>query len=126
LRSEGRVTQYTPLKTNTVPAMIHALNGSSKIHTPMSSVNMGPIMPVCDVKPGPMRSMAIMTKSTGNTVQRVALSKDNQSTGSGTEAEANGLSSTNCNKQKPQATEVAKPTKRNEPKRCTSCPLYVR
>ena len=103
--------------------MIHMLNGSSKIHTPMSSVNMGPIMPVCAVRPGPMRSMAIMTKRTGSTVQAVALSSESHSTGSGTQAVARGLSSTNCSRQKPQATEVARPARRKAPRRRTSCPL---
>jgi autotransporter-associated beta strand protein len=83
-RPLGRVTQNTPLKTKTVPAMIHALKGSPNIHTPISKVDMGPIMPVCAVSPGPMRSMAIMTNSTGNAVQSTALSSDSHITGSGT------------------------------------------
>ena len=52
--------------------MIQALKGSPKIHTPMIRVDMGPIMPIWEVKAGPMRSMAIMTIKTGKAVQATA------------------------------------------------------
>ena len=94
-RPTGRVTQNTPLKTRAVPAMTHALKGSPKIHTPISKVDMGPIMPVCAVRPGPMRSMAIMTSSTGKAVHATALSSDSQSTCSCTCDTSKGLSKAN-------------------------------
>ena len=70
-----------------------------------------------------MRSIAIMTSSTGNTVHAVALSKDSHSTGSGTCALAMGLSSTNCRMQKKHATVVARPARRKAPRRWTNWPL---
>ena len=103
--------------------MIHALKGSPRIHTPISKVDMGPIMPVCEVNAGPMRSIAIMTSNTGSTVQAVALSSDSHSTGSGTHAEDRGRSKANCSRQKPQAADVASPARRKEPSRWTSWPL---
>jgi hypothetical protein len=61
--------------------------------------------------------MAIMTMSTGNTVQAVALSIDNQITSGATTKEDDGLSNANCKMHKTQATVVAKPASRSEPKR---------
>jgi len=85
----------TPPNTSKVPAPIHALSGSSNIHTPMTIVDMGPIMPVCEVNPGPMRSIAIITNHTGVTVQATALSRDNHKTGVGTQAACQGRSTKN-------------------------------
>ena len=92
--------------------MIQALKGSPKIHTPMIRVDMGPIMPIWEVKAGPMRSMAIMTIKTGKAVQATALSKDSQSTGSGVSAQTKGLSKAYCKRQNTQATDVAQPARR--------------
>ena len=84
---------------------------------------MGPTMPTCAVRLEPMRSMAIMTSSTGATVQTVALISESQSTSGTTEAAAIGRSHKNCRMQHKHATVVASPTRRSEPRRRTSSPL---
>ncbi|MNF11579.1 hypothetical protein D3C80_2128200 [compost metagenome] len=73
--------------------------------------------------PAPMRSIAIITISTGTAVHSVALSTDSQITSGATSAALMGRSTTNCSRQHRQATVVAKPTRRSEPRRLTSSPL---
>ncbi len=89
----------------------------------MAMVDMGPIMPVCAARPAPMRSIAIITISTGAKVHRVALSSDSQMTSGATAAADSGRSSPNCAMHSTQATVVARPTRRVEPRRLTSSPL---
>ena len=60
-----RVKVKMPTTTSAVPAATHTVNGSPKIHTPMRMVDSGPTMPVWAAMPAPMRSMAIITISTG-------------------------------------------------------------
>ena len=86
-------------------------------------VDSGPIMPVCAVSVAPMRSMAIITISTGAKVHSVALSSDNQITSGATSAAASGRSSRNCKRHSSEATDVAQPVSRSAPRRCTSLPL---
>ena len=52
--------------------------------TPIRMVDSGPIMPVCAATPAPMRSIAIITISTGAKVHSVALSTDSQITSGAT------------------------------------------
>ena len=89
-------------------------------------VDTGPTMPVCAVAPAPMRSMAIITISTGAKVQAVAFSSDSHSTAGGTTAAVKGLTSRNCTMHSTQATDVARPVSRSEPRRRTSSPLNTR
>ena len=96
---------------------------SPKISPLSKSVTMGPTMPTCAVRLEPMRSMAIITSSTGATVQTVALMSESQSTSGATAAASMGRSHKNCKMQHRQATVVARPTRRSEPRRCTSSPL---
>jgi hypothetical protein len=70
-----------------------------------------------------MRSMAIMTISTGAKVHRVALSSDSHSTGSGTSAALGGRSTKSWAMHSTQATPVAAPVRRSAPRRRTSWPL---
>ncbi|EER58950.1 hypothetical protein AcdelDRAFT_3474 [Acidovorax delafieldii 2AN] len=86
-------------------------------------VDSGPTMPVCAAMPAPMRSIAIITMSTGTAVHRVALSTDSQTTSGATAAALRGRTSTNCSRQHRHATVVARPTSRSEPMRCTISPL---
>ena len=79
-----RVNTKMPAITSTVPAAIHAVNGSPRITTPIRMVDIGPTMPVCAAIAAPMRSMAIITISTGTAVHRVALSTDSQITSGAT------------------------------------------
>jgi hypothetical protein len=110
--------------TSTVPAAIHAVNGSSSMTTPMRMVDRGPIMPVCAATAGPMRSMAIMTIRTGTAVHTVALSTESQMTsGASCIATLNGRVSTNCRMHSTHATVVASPTSRSDPRRLTNSPL---
>ena len=89
----------------------------------MRMVDSGPTMPVWAAMPAPMRSMAIITMSTGAAVHSVALSTDSQITSGATTAALRGRSSTNCSRQHRQATVVARPTSRSEPMRLTISPL---
>ena len=73
----------------------------------MVMVAIGPIMPVCAVSPGPIRSMAIITISTGATVQAEALSSDSHITCGAMPSSDKGRSSTNCKMQHKQATVLA-------------------
>lgn len=86
-------------------------------------VDSGPTMPVCAVRPGPMRSMAIITMTTGAAVHRTALATDRAITSGATAAADSGRSSTNCSRHSRQATVVAQPTSRSDPSRRTSWPL---
>ena len=87
-------------------------------------VGTGPTMPVCAASAEPMRSMAIITSSTGTAVQAVALSSDSQITcGATASAVSSGRSTANCAMHSTQATDVASPTRRSEPMRCTISPL---
>ena len=84
----------------------------------------GPIMPVCEAMAAPMRSMAIITISTGAKVHSVAFSSDSHSTGGATcSAPSSGRSSRNCAMHSTQATLVASPVRRSAPRRLTSSPL---
>ena len=74
----------------------------------------------------PMRSIAIITSSTGMAVHSVALSSDSQITSGATAAALKGRSTTNCSRQHRHATDVASPTSRSEPRRLTISPLYTR
>ena len=112
-----------PVTTSTVPATIQPVKGSPSSQTPIRMVDMGPTMPICAVRPAPMRSMAIITSSTGTAVQAVALSSESQITWGATCAADSGRSSPNCRMHSPQATLVASPTRRSEPRRRTSSPL---
>ena len=89
------VTQNTPPKTKTVPIKIHMLKVSSNQNAPMLNVDIGPIMPICEARPGPILSMAIMTMSTGKTVQAVAFNMDKYTTWGATSKADIGLSKTN-------------------------------
>ncbi|MCY1383655.1 hypothetical protein D9M69_718040 [compost metagenome] len=93
----------------------------------MMMVDIGPIMPVCAARPAPMRSIAIITITTGAKVHSVALSSESQITSGATAVAAlMGRSRTNCSRQRRHATLVARPTSRMEPRRLTSSPLYTR
>ena len=95
--------------------------------TPIKMVDMGPTMPACDAMLAPMRSIAIMTISTGATVHSVALSKDSQITSGATaHAALTGRSTPNCRTHSKQATVLASPTRRSAPRRLTISPLYTR
>jgi len=89
----------------------------------MTMVDIGPTMPVCAASPEPMRSIAIITMSTGAKVHSVALSTESQITSGATSAALMGRNNTNCTRHNTQATLVARPTSRSEPRRCTSSPL---
>ena len=102
-----------------MPATTHGVNGSPSSHTPNSTVLIGPTMPACADSVAPMRSMAIITISTGAKVHSVALSSDSHSTGSGTSAADGGRSTNNCTMHSTQATLVAAPVRRRAPRRCT-------
>ena len=71
--------------------------------------------------------MAIITSNTGTTVHSVAFNTESHKT-SGASASTlfKGRKSTNCPMHRTQATLVASPTRRSEPRRCTSSPLYDR
>ena len=109
--------------TRAVPAASHRVKGSPRIQIPMRMVDSGPTMPACAAMPAPMRSMAIMTMSTGAAVQRMAFSTDSHNTSGATMAAPKGRSATNWARQHRQATVVAKPTRRSAPMRCTISPL---
>ena len=96
---------------------------------PRAIVLIGPIMPICELSPEPMRSMAIITISTGATVQAVPLISDSQSTAGATWADASGScrwSSRNWAMQSAQATVEARPVRRSAPSRPTTSPLATR
>ena len=112
-----------PVSTSTVPAAIHAVNGSPRITTPIRIVDSGPIMPVCAAIVAPMRSIAIITISTGANVHATAFSTDSQITCGATCSAEIGLSSRNCTMHSTQATVVARPVRRSAPSRLTSSPL---
>jgi hypothetical protein len=114
------VTQNTPPKTKAVPVKIHMLKVSFNQKTPIVSVDIGPIMPICEVSPGPILSMAIITMSTGKTVQAVAFNMESHITSGGTFNADIGLSNKNWRMQKKHATVVANPAKRKDPRRCTN------
>jgi hypothetical protein len=114
------VTQNTPPKTKAVPVKIHKLKVSFNQKAPMVNVDIGPIMPICEVRPGPILSMAIITIKTGKTVQAVAFNMESHTTSGATFNADMGLINTNWRMQKKHATVVAKPAKRKDPKRCTS------
>ena len=86
-------------------------------------VEIGPIMPACAVIAGPTRSMAIITISTGATVQATAFSTDSHSTGVATTAALKGRSTRNCAMHSTQATLLAAPVRRSEPMRRSTSPL---
>ncbi len=87
-------------------------------------VDSGPIMPVCAASVAPMRSIAIITISTGAKVHTVALSSDSQITSRRHRERADsGRSSRNCTMHSTQATLVARPVRRSAPRRLTSSPL---
>ncbi len=86
-------------------------------------VESGPIMPACAAAPAPMRSIAIITSSTGTAVQNTALSTDRPSTSGATSAAESGRNTTNWAMQHTHATVVARPTSRSEPTRRTISPL---
>ncbi len=72
----------------------------------------------------PMRSIAIITISTGAKVQAVAFSSDShQTSGASAASPDTGRSTRNCAMHSPQATLVARPVRRSEPRRLTSSPL---
>ena len=83
----------------------------------------GPIMPVCAVSVAPMRSIAIITISTGANVHSVAFKIDKPMTSGATTAAESGRSSTNCSRHSKHATIVAQPVRRSAPRRLTSSPL---
>ena len=113
-----------PAITSTVPAPTQAVKGSPKISTPIKMVDIGPTMPACAAMLAPMRSIAIITISTGATVHSVALSNDSQITSGATACAAlSGRSSTNCRMHSTQATVLTSPTSRNAPRRLTISPL---
>ena len=89
------MTQNTPPKTKAVPDKIHMLKVSFNQKAPMVSVDIGPIMPIWEVRPGPILSMAIITMSTGKTVQAVAFNMDSHITSGATSSADIGLSNTN-------------------------------
>ena len=89
-------------------------------------VDSGPIMPVCAVSGAPMRSMAIITSSTGATVHSVPFSSDSHTTSGATSAADSGRSSTNCSRHSTQATLLAQPVRRSAPRRFTAAPLATR
>ena len=64
-----------------------------------------------------MRSIAIITISTGAKVHSVALSTDSQITSGATASAASGRSSKNCAMHSRQATLVASPVRRSAPRR---------
>ena len=71
-----------------------------------------------------MRSIAIITISTGAKVHSVAFSTDSQITSGATVVAAEiGRSTRNCTMHSTQATLVARPVSRIEPRRLTSSPL---
>src|SRR5271156_4069652 len=107
------VSSQIPAKTRTVPAAIHAVNGSPSRMTAIRMVDSGPMVPACAVSEAPIRSMAIMTITTGANVQRVALRTESHSTGAGTVMLLIGRSNKNCAIQMRQATVVAKPVSRS-------------
>ena len=80
-------------------------------------------MPICAAAAAPMRSIAIITISTGATVQAVAFSTDSHSTGGATCAALHGRRSRNCAMHSMQATLLASPVSRSAPSRFTSSPL---
>ena len=68
--------------------------------------------------------MAIITISTGAKVHSVALSTDSQITCGATSVAAEiGRRIRNCAMQNTQATLVARPVRRSEPRRLTTSPL---
>ena len=108
-----------------VPPITHRFIGSSSSSTPIRMVDIGPTIPTCAASPEPMRSIAIMTSITGTTVHAVALNSDSHSTSGATaNAVSSGRKITNWAIHSTHATLVANPTKRSEPRRCTSSPLY--
>ena len=112
-----------PAITSTVPPATQGVNGSPRITTPIRMVDIGPTMPICAAAPAPMRSIAIITISTGAAVHSSALSTDSHTTSGATRAAASGRVRAKCNRHSTQATLVARPTSRSEPRRCTSSPL---
>jgi hypothetical protein len=90
----------------------------------MAIVAMGPTIPVCAVRAGPTRSMAIITSRTGTAVHSTAFNTDSHTTcGATSRATETGRSTRNCAMQHRHATLVASPTRRSEPMRCTIWPL---
>jgi hypothetical protein len=112
-----------PASTRAVPAAIQGVNGSPRSAMLRAIVDSGPIMPVCAVTPGPTRSIAIITSTTGKTVQRTALRIDSQITCGATNTAENGLSTRNCTMHRTQATLVANPVTRNVPMVLIALPL---
>src|SRR5271163_3742651 len=121
----GRASSQIPASTSKVPTATHAVKGSPS-SAAISMVESGPIAPVCAVSVAPIRSIAIITMSTGAKVHSVAFSTESHKTCGATAIAASGRSSRNCAMQMMQATDVASPVRRNAPSRCTSSPLYER
>lgn len=84
------------------------------------------MVPVCAVSEALMRSIAIMTITTGAKVQRVAFKTESHNTAGATDMLLIGLNTMNCAIQMRQATVVAKSVSRSAPSRFTSPPLYDR
>ena len=86
----------------------------------------GPTMPHCAASGAPMRSIAIITITTGAKVVSVALSSDSHSTASGTTTADAGRRMNSCAIANRQATLVAAPVRRSAPMRRTTSPLATR
>jgi hypothetical protein len=67
-----------------------------------------------------------MINTKGNTVHKVALTRDNQKTSGGTHKADMGRNHKNCKAQHTLATLDAQPTKRIAPMRSTNCPLMTK
>ena len=71
-----------------------------------------------------MRSMAIMTISTGTTVHSVPLTRLSHRTGGGIRPTSpSWRNRMNCSRHSTQATALAQPASRMAPMRCTTSPL---
>jgi len=87
-------------------------------------VKIGPVMPICDVAAGPMRSIAIMTASTGTAVHSTAFKSDKHTTWLAMDATSLiGCVTRKCPMLSAHATLVASPASRIDRRRLTTSPL---
>lgn len=116
----------TPATTIAVPSIWVAETGSSNTSAAIAIVATGPTMPVCDAGPEPTRSMAIITRNTGNTVQHTALIAESPYSGQGWVSSATGSVSRACATHSRQATTLAQAVKRIVPMPAISSPAETR
>src|SRR6267142_4143078 len=91
----GLASSQIPATTSTVPAAVHAVNGSPSSATAIKMVDSGPMVPACEVSEAPILSIAIITMTTGAKVHTVAFNAESHRTWGATAMALQGLKTRN-------------------------------